>query len=162
MNKNKRPAIKATPVAGRQARTQEASGISNERRPRAEFTPSEPEGKVVVLFSRIDLDSHWCLTKISPADHRTLLERIKNVESMTVQEVFHRGDEPGKDYPLPNLPNKDALDRLRELTYDDRDQISRLRISGTGRLYGFREGVRFYALWWDPDHEVWPSKKKHT
>lgn len=79
---------------------------------------------------------------------------------MTVNEVFHGGEEPGKDYVLADLPNKDALRRLTELTLDDRDEISRLRISNLGRLYGFRERERFYALWWDPKHRVWPSKKR--
>jgi hypothetical protein len=45
---------------------------------------------------------------------------------------------------------------------DDEDQISRLRVTGRGRLYGFRRDERFYALWWDPEHAIYPSPKKHT
>jgi hypothetical protein len=140
-------------------RSTEARGIPADKRPRRAFTPSEPEGKLVVLFSRIDLDGPWCLTKISQAHHRHLLGRIQGFESMTVREAFNQGEEPGKDYAINDLPNKDARKRLVELTYDDRDEISRLRISGPGRLYGFREGTRFYALWWDPEHMIWPSKR---
>lgn len=79
---------------------------------------------------------------------------------MTVYQVFS-GNGLGKNYPLP-LPNEQANDRLRELEYDDRDEINCLRITGERRLYGFKEQSRFYALWWDPHHEIWPSRKKHT
>ncbi|AEA28953.1 hypothetical protein Psed_6885 (plasmid) [Pseudonocardia dioxanivorans CB1190] len=81
---------------------------------------------------------------------------------MTVQQVFS-GGEPGKDYPLSSgLPNAEANDRLFELGYDDEDRISRIRVSGTGRLYGFRRDERFYALWWDPHHQIWPSRLRNT
>jgi hypothetical protein len=127
------------------------------------FTPPDPTGKVVVQFGWFDTGSTWCLTKITPDDHRALLERIRGIEAMTVAQVFSSNGEPGKDYSLENgLPNADATERLIELGYDDQDRISRLRVSGTGRLYGFRRGERFYALWWDPDHLIWPSQKKHT
>ncbi|WP_189209036.1 hypothetical protein [Actinokineospora fastidiosa] len=136
-----------------------ARDIPTEKRPRRALTPSEPEGKLVVLFSRIDLDGPWCLTKISQTDHRNLLSRIQSFETMTVREAFNHGEEPGKDYAIEDLPSKAARKRLEELTFDDRDHISRLRIGNLGRLYGFREGARFYALWWDPEHEIWPTKK---
>jgi len=66
------------------------------------------------------------------------------------------------DYNIADLPNADARQGLEELEYDDRDKISRLRITGEQRLYGFREGARFYVLWWDPHHEIWPSKLRNT
>jgi hypothetical protein len=44
----------------------------------------------------------------------------------------------------------------------DEDQISRLRVTGRGRFYGFRRAERFYALWWDPEDAIWQSKKKRT
>lgn len=156
---NRRPKVKVVPSGGRTPRAVEASVIPAGKKPYREFTPEDPEGKVIVLFSRVDVGGPWCLTKIKPTDHAALLERIAGFESMTVNEVFHNGEEPGKDYTLAELPNPQALKRLRQLTFDDRDDISRLRVNGPGRLYGFRERERFYVLWWDPKHEVWPSKK---
>jgi len=126
------------------------------------FVPPDPTGKVVVQFGRCDLGSEWCITKITQTDHVTLLNRISSIETMKVTEAFNARDEPGKDYELDRLPNAAALARLVELEYDDEDQISRLRITGKGRLYGFRRGERFYALWWDPEHEIWPSTKRNT
>lgn len=104
----------------------------------------------------------WCLTNISKPDHLTLLRRIRSFETMTVNQVFSNDGQVGKDYDIDRLPTKEARDRLLELELDDRDTISRLQIGGKQRLYGFREGSRFYAIWWDPDHKVWPSAKKNT
>jgi len=120
------------------------------------------QGKVVVQLGRFDTGGPWCLTKITQADHLTLLNRIAAIETMTVQQGFTYSDEPGKDYDLAALPNRDATERLEELEYDDETQISRMRVTGKGRLYGFRRDERFYALCWDSEHEIWPSKLRNT
>jgi hypothetical protein len=122
---------------------------------------SDDDDRLVVQFGRIDLDSDWRLTKITKADHRALLDRIASIEQMTVHEVFSQDGRIGKDYPLnsASLPNKDAQRRLSDLQLDDLDRISQLRIGSRQRLYGQRVGARFYALWWDPHHEIWPSNK---
>lgn len=100
------------------------------------------------------------MTKITSADHKTLLARIKAVESMTVHELFNADGKFAKDYDPERLPNQKAKRRLEELEYDDRDKISRIEVGPTQRLYGFREGCRFYALWWDGKHLIWPTKKR--
>jgi hypothetical protein len=137
---------------------------SDDRTPRKArtFNPTNPTGKVVVQFGRFDIGSQWCLSKMTPTEMRTLLDRIRSIETMTVIEAFNYGEEPGKDYSIDDLPSRAARERLVELEYDDEDQISRLRVTGRGRLYGFRRDERFYALWWDPKHEIYPSPKKHT
>ena len=35
---------------------------------------------------------------------------------------------------------------------------------GERRLYGFLHGAGpdFYALWWDPEHQIWPSTLRNT
>ncbi|MDQ1010386.1 hypothetical protein QFZ82_004871 [Streptomyces sp. V4I23] len=51
--------------------------------------------------------------------------------------------------------------RLDELGFGDRTEIQRLRFTGKQRLYGFLVG-NVFVLWWDPEHEVYPSPLKHT
>lgn len=80
---------------------------------------------------------------------------------MYPNEVFS-GGELGKEYNVPDLPNDKARARLVELRFDDQTRIARLRIDGPGRLYGFRQDRFFFALWWDPHHEIWPSQKRNT
>jgi hypothetical protein len=33
----------------------------------------------------------------------------------------------------------------------------RFRVAGGKRLWGFRNGRVFHAIWWDPDHAVYPT-----
>ena len=58
--------------------------------------------------------------------------------------------------------SKEAQDRLEDIGQDDLDELFSLRVTGRGRLIGIREMDYFRILWWDPDHKVCPSKKKHT
>jgi hypothetical protein len=57
---------------------------------------------------------------------------------------------------------KEAQDRLRQLKLDDIDELTSLRLSGAERVWGIRDNAIMMVLWWDPDHLVCPSEKKHT
>jgi len=111
-------------------------------------------------FGHADADGPWSLGKLTKAEVDALGEAMVKFESMTVTELF-KGS-PGKDYEVARIPNKDALARLDEIQLSDMTQISCLRIGGKGRLYGFRVDNVFHLVWWDPEHEVWPTEKKHT
>lgn len=113
-------------------------------------------------FNRVDTTGEWCLSRIDRDDHRAMLTRLRSIESMSVNEVFHGGDEPGKHYDVGECPNVAMLGRLLELECDDETRISRIRFGGKARLFGFLRGNTFYALWWDPKHEIWPSLKRRT
>jgi hypothetical protein len=56
---------------------------------------------------------------------------------------------------------KEAQERIHELKLGV-DELFRFRLTGKQRLWGIRDRERFKILWWDPDHEVCPSTKKHT
>lgn len=81
---------------------------------------------------------------------------------VVVELLFAKGEEPGKHYDVAALPTRQARDRLDELRLSDMTRISRLRLGGPLRLYGFLEDNCFHIVWWDPKHTVWPSKKKGT
>lgn len=57
--------------------------------------------------------------------------------------------------------SKEAQNRLSEikLYYDS---LFSLRLTGTLRLFGYIENGIFYIIWYDPNHEVSPTSKKHT
>jgi hypothetical protein len=38
----------------------------------------------------------------------------------------------------------------------------RFRLAGERRLWGYRVGRTFHVVWWDWDHKVYPTEKKHT
>ena len=79
---------------------------------------------------------------------------------MRVKELF-TGQEHGKRYNVESI-SPAAQKRLIELNRDDETQIVRLRLSGKKRLFGFLKGSVFHILGWDPEHEIFPSKKRNT
>jgi hypothetical protein len=116
------------------------------------------DNTLAIRWSRFDLHGPWCIGSSDAAEIVGLFEQLQSIEKMTPHEVFD-GGHPGKDYDVPALPTRAARDRLGELGYTDETRISRLRVSGPGRLYGFRRQHEFYALWWDPAHQIWPSAR---
>lgn len=114
-------------------------------------------------FDRVDVSGPWCLSHVVPDDHRELLRKLREFETMTTSEAFHsRPSQPGKDYPEFSGLCPEAIERLKTINADDEDGISRLRLTGTKRLYGFRHGSEFSIVWWDPEHQICPSELGHT
>jgi hypothetical protein len=112
-------------------------------------------------FRHADHDSRWCIHQAAD-DLCSILGQLANLESMTVGEAFPGGGYPGKEYEVESIPTREALDRLEAIGLADMTKISVLRLGGMPRLYGFRDKNIFHVVWWDPQHEIWPSRKKHT
>ena len=114
----------------------------------------------VVRWTKFDYNGPWCLGKSLSVELVEMKIRIKEMESMTPGEVFQpKGKQLGVDYGPPgNIPNSAARARLTELGLSDETNISRLRITKQARLYGFRRDPEFYAIFWDPEHTIWPSR----
>lgn len=122
---------------------------------------SHPEGMFTVRWTHFDYDGPWCLGKSSPAEIVNLMKRLRDFERMHPNEVFNGAQPLGKTYNQVDLIDE-ALTRLDELEFGDQTEISRLRITGPSRFYGYQRDLIFYAVFWDPEHEICPSKKKHT
>lgn len=80
---------------------------------------------------------------------------------MTWSEILVDSKKQNHTIPIPEL-SKEAQSRLREIGNDDIDTLISLRLSGKRRVWGIRTGSTLSILWWDPEHRVCPSKKKHT
>ncbi len=85
-------------------------------------------------------------------------EKLKSFESMSWGEIIG----PNSHQVAVSLLCKAARDRLSELRLDDLDELFSLRLSAKERVWGVLEHNVLTLLWWDPDHEVCPSLKKHT
>lgn len=55
-----------------------------------------------------------------------------------------------------------ARKRLSQIGQGDLDELTSLSLTGTQRVWGIRDVGVLTVLWWDPDHLVCPSLKKHT
>jgi hypothetical protein len=113
-------------------------------------------------FAHVDHDGPWGFSAADTEVFCAVLRKLAAFESMTVNELFHHGDEPGKEYELARLPNAEAVTRLEAAGLGDQTKIWRLRCKGTERLYGFLDGNIFHVVFWDPQHQIWPSTLRHT
>ena len=113
-------------------------------------------------FTHLDREGPWGLAHLSHEQVQALIGDMVKFENQTINELFYQGEWPGKCHDVAELPNRAALERLDALGIPDMTKIWKLRIGGAGRLWGFLAGHVFHIVWWDPDHQVWPSKKKHT
>jgi len=57
---------------------------------------------------------------------------------------------------------KDAQKRLEVINQNDIDELFSLRLTGKKRIWGIKDRNILKIIWWDPEHEVCPSLKKHT
>lgn len=96
--------------------------------------------------------------KVDAALIRELLQKLKSFESMTWGDIL------GRRHHLISTDDlcTDAKKRLAALNLDDLEQLVSLAIGGTERIWGVLEHNILTLLWWDPDHQVCPSPKKHT
>jgi hypothetical protein len=126
--------------------------------------PKPLETEIRFRFDSIDITEYWCLGGISTSDLHQLLPRLKHFETMKIKELFYGGTSArnlGKNYSV-NTIIPAAQKRLQQLGMDDQDEIFRLRIDGEKRLYGILRGFEFSIIWWDPEHEIFPSELRNT
>jgi len=150
---------------GKKSRPKKVPKFAPENRPQESKTPKVAIGvdsgpsKPVWRFSHLDWDGPWCPSKCKEAGVRGLIERLGAFESMSWIEIKSSGSHTvGAEGII-----KQARDRLTERKLDEwADHLTSLRITGKARLWGFLRAEVFHALWWDPEHQVYPSPKKHT
>ena len=63
--------------------------------------------------------------------------------------------------PVSKLSNE-AQKRLEEIKQDDIDEIFSFHLQGKPRIICIRDLSIAKLLWFDPEHKVCPSQKKHT
>jgi hypothetical protein len=99
-------------------------------------------------------------TSLGPAIIEQIHGFLANLEKMTWPEAC-TGGYPAQIVKLGDAP-KPVRDYLESVRRDDTDDLVELRIGGKPRIWGVRRGSVCHLMWWDPEHRVWPSIKKHT
>jgi hypothetical protein len=140
------PTHQRTPKSDREIRT----GASPE---------STQTQRLAWALSKADLDGPWSINKIAPEKWwDDLLPKLKGFETMTWADVLKAsgGRTHGNNshsVPLSNVTDEAAY-RLQELRQDDVDELFSLRLTGTERLMGIRDGRVLQILWYCPNHEA--------
>lgn len=128
-----------------------------DKRPRGE-PPTVVRRTPLWAFRIVDVGGPWCWSALGGSELAQVLQRLKQLESMSWAEI------EGPEHHFVDVPGccKQARDRLRELRHDDVPALFSIRVTGRRRIYGVRNEHVLSLLWWDPEHQVYPSPKKHT
>lgn len=128
------------------------------KKPREEKDAAVIENRPVWKLGRLDFGGPWCPRTITGEVLFEVAKKLGQLESQNWPQI----DAGGSHFiPVSNLI-KDAQQRLEAIRLDDIEHLYSLRLSGKERLWGIRERHVFRALWWDPEHAICPSEKKHT
>ena len=101
--------------------------------------------------------SKWC---------NGLLKKFLELEKTTWAIIANQTGGPSRGTNSHHVPISDIVNeakkRLAQLYLDDLDDIYSLRISNKERIYGIVQDTVLFMIWYDPNHQVCPSAKKHT
>ncbi|MCK5799656.1 MAG: hypothetical protein KAI47_20840 [Deltaproteobacteria bacterium] len=146
----KRPKLKVSP--------------KGKKKPKIAFSSDAKEGHPKWAFSLIDWDGPWSplgMGKDKPDNRgnviRKIIERLGNSEKTTWGDLKGSGS---------HLVGVDKLIRRAQLRLEASkiivDELFSLRLSNKERIWGVLERDTLAILWWDSNHEICPSTKKHT
>lgn len=110
-------------------------------------------------------DNKWAVYQIDGNNIKIshdLINKLSLFEKMTWADIKKSSKHSSHYIPIQNLA-KEAQAELRKLNFWEYEQyIFSLRLNGTQRIWGFLyEGI-LDIIWYDPNHEICPSYKKHT
>jgi hypothetical protein len=110
-------------------------------------------------FSCIDTDGPWSFKNIdSNMLWNQIVPKIKAFEGKSWTQIF----QTGRDHPIEiaKIIPEAQMRFEKQFGALDADQLVSLHIDGLKRIWGLKEGSIFKVLWWDPNHDIYPSRKK--
>lgn len=146
----------------KQKRPKHSINPSVEKTPRISPNLEHPEEETISWqFEYLDLeDTSWSWKGL---DGNTIWNQIYpkliNFERNKWKEVLGKRNH---FIPVSDITKK-AQDHLKmKFEHIDVDDLVSLSFSGKERLWGIRVNSILKIIWWDPNHEICPAKKKHT
>ncbi|WP_372570340.1 hypothetical protein [Ruegeria jejuensis] len=110
-------------------------------------------------FNAVDRGGPFAWSNLTdPAHYKAAVEKLAGFEVMSEADLSAAGCHA---IPLEHL-SKAAQHRLIELELDDLDALYSFRLTGKARVFGVARHHYLRVLWYDPDHLVCSSHKKHT
>lgn len=121
--------------------------------------PAFKGGSLSWRFNAVDRNGEFSWGKLEdPEIYKTVIEALATKETMSEADLQQGGSH---FIDVGNL-SAEAKARLVELQLDDIDEVYSIRITGAQRVFCIHRATYMRVLWWDPEHKVCPSKKKHT
>ena len=122
-------------------------------------TVSTQNRKLVWKVVGIDDNGPWGWNQITCPDFlRNIWDKMRNFETMTWSEILGRNHHA----IAVNDIIEPAKNRLEQLGHDDQAELISFHITARQRIWAIRSGEEAFLLWWDPNHEIYPSHLRHT
>ena len=130
------------------------------KKPRIDSTLKNPmDQNPVWQVGILDVDGPWGWNTIEKElFFKNILPKVINFETMFWKEILKRYNH---EVQVSEISPKAQM-RLTQLDLDNTESLVSLRLSGSERIWGIRVDNILQILWWDPNHQVYPSLKKHT
>lgn len=111
-------------------------------------------------FSDLDMGGPFGWQNVDPLElMQVIIPKLHDYESMTWAEM----DGPSGSHSIDKGDLcREAQDRLDEIGMSDVEALFSVRITGARRVWGVKNIAILRVLWWDPEHQVCPSKLKNT
>ncbi|MGR8935065.1 MAG: hypothetical protein ACU837_11845 [Gammaproteobacteria bacterium] len=108
-------------------------------------------------FSTVDKNGPFAWPTGKP-EELEIVGKLHSFDSMTWSDI------EGADHHSISISklSKEAQKRLQEIKQDDIDEFFSFRMQGKPRIICIRDRNIAKLLWFDPNHQVCPSTKKHT
>lgn len=153
-------------MAKKNKRPGQRERVENNKKPRNIENPNSWLSKTPSwVFSKHDFQhSNWSL-KCCDDLFEDIILKLKSFEGMTWDAINkQKHSKEGKSsnhFVKVNDLTKEAQKRIQELGIFD-DEVYSLRLKGKLRLYGIINDGIFNIIWYDKEHKIYPSAKKHT
>jgi hypothetical protein len=115
------------------------------------------ESKPAWRFGRLRVAEPHGWRVLSREQMLTVIDRLKSFESMSWKEIEGR-----QNHWIQGSELIRSAQNCLEEDWQGADQVFSLRIDGATRIFGIIDQQVFYLLWYDPEHLIVPSIKKHT
>lgn len=120
--------------------------------------------KSIWRYDMIDRNGKFAFEVSRPDfNHKDYLEKMINYSSMTWAEIKKQTHDKGKSknhfLPFEKI-SKEARIRFYELQLNEfEDAIFSFALNNLTRIIGIRQNQFFFVLWYDVNHEVYPTLK---
>lgn len=129
---------------------------------------SQNTGFPIFRFDRIDKQGAFAFdTTRTDFKHKDFLDKMIAYSQMTWAEIARQTHDSGKSkhHYVKEIQrfSPAARERLKSLKLEDfSDDLFSFALNNKLRIIGLRLDDHFHVLWYDSEHLVYPSVKKHT
>jgi hypothetical protein len=106
---------------------------------------------------------NWCLQAIQDGTDCTIRTTMNQMSNLKWSEILaqNTGEKKRrkKHHPQPwDSICPEAQGRWIEINRYE-EEIFRFRVGGKQRIWGVRHGATFFVVWWDSEHQIYPTEK---